>query len=244
MNLLAIGAAYGVLVAIFQWGWFADAVGIGRPGPIESFAPMMLFAILFGLSMDYEVFLLSRVRENYVKGDSNSEAIARGVAQTAKVITAAAAIMVAVFMSFALSEGRTIKLFGLGLATAIFLDATIVRLVLVPATMGLLGDLNWWFPRWLDRLLPKLQIEGSRDAGPVERPAPPAIETTEPAETSPSAPPSAPPSPAPPLVAASPVPAAAAVDARPPMRAAEPAARMPRRDYMNGGRRIGVDYMR
>jgi RND superfamily putative drug exporter len=161
MNLLAIGAAFGVLVAIFQWGWLAGPLGVGRPGPIESFAPMMLFAILFGLSMDYEVFLLSRVRENYVEGLSNREAVARGVGQTARVITAAAAIMVSVFLAFALSEGRTIKEFGLGLATAIFVDATIVRLVLVPATMGLLGDANWYFPRWLDRLLPRLQIEGA-----------------------------------------------------------------------------------
>jgi len=161
MNLLAIGAAFGVLVAIFQWGWLAGPLGVGRPGPIESFAPMMLFAILFGLSMDYEVFLLSRVRENYVEGLGNREAVARGVGQTARVITAAAAIMVSVFLAFALSEGRTIKEFGLGLATAIFVDATIVRLVLVPATMGLLGDANWYFPRWLDRLLPRLQVEGA-----------------------------------------------------------------------------------
>ena len=166
MNLLAIGAAYGVLVAIFQWGWFAGPLGIGREGPIESFVPMMLFAILFGLSMDYEVFLLSRIRENHVGGASNSEAVAQGVGQTARVITAAAAIMVSVFLAFGLSEGRIIKEFGLGLATAIFVDATIVRLVLVPATMGLIGEANWWFPRWLDRRLPPVHIDRIPTAAP------------------------------------------------------------------------------
>jgi RND superfamily putative drug exporter len=161
MNLLSIGAAYGVLVAIFQWGWLSGPLETGGAGPIESFLPMMLFAVLFGLSMDYEVFLLSRIRENYVGGMGNSQAVARGVTQTARVITAAAAIMVAVFLSFALSEGRIIKEFGVGLGVAIFLDATVVRLVLVPAVMELLGDANWWFPGWLDRLLPKVQIVGS-----------------------------------------------------------------------------------
>jgi len=163
MNLLSIGAAYGVLVAIFQWGWFSGFLGTGGAGPIESFLPMMLFAVLFGLSMDYEVFLLSRIRENYVRGMGNSISITQGVTQTARVITAAAAIMVAVFLSFALSEGRIIKEFGIGLGTAIFLDATIVRLVLVPAVMELLGDVNWWFPRWLDRALPSIQIEGAHE---------------------------------------------------------------------------------
>ena len=164
MNLLAIGAAYGVLVAVFQWGWLAGPLGVGNPGPIESFLPLLMFAILFGLSMDYEVFLLSRIRENYVRGETNSESVALGVGQTARVITAAAAIMIAVFLSFALAEGRVIKAFGLGLATAILIDATVVRLVLVPATMQLLGDANWWFPSWLDRLLPRVHIEGTRGA--------------------------------------------------------------------------------
>lgn len=163
MNLLSIGAAYGVLVAIFQWGWLSGFLGTGGEGPIESFLPMMLFAVLFGLSMDYEVFLLSRIRENYVHGMGNSLSITHGVTQTARVITAAAAIMVAVFLSFALSEGRIIKEFGIGLGVAIFLDATVVRLILVPAVMELLGDVNWWFPRWLDRLLPSVQIEGSHE---------------------------------------------------------------------------------
>lgn len=163
MNLLSIGAAYGVLVAIFQWGWLSGVLDTGGEGPIESFLPMMLFAVLFGLSMDYEVFLLSRIRENYVQGMDNSISITVGVTQTARVISAAAAIMVAVFLSFALSEGRIIKEFGVGLGTAILLDATVVRLVLVPAVMELLGDVNWWFPRWLDRLLPSVQIEGSHE---------------------------------------------------------------------------------
>jgi RND superfamily putative drug exporter len=169
MNLLSIGAAYGVIVAIFQWGWLSSVVGIGRPGPIEFWVPMMLFTILFGLSMDYEVFLLSRVREEYLLSGDNASAVADGLASTARVITAAAAIMVAVFMSFVLGDLRVLKLMGLGLATAIFMDATIVRMVLVPATMELLGRANWWIPGWLDRLLPKVSIEAPQ--APVRVPA-------------------------------------------------------------------------
>jgi RND superfamily putative drug exporter len=160
MNLLSICAAYGVLVAVFQWGWLGGLIGVGHAGPIESFLPMMLFAILFGLSMDYEVFLLSRIREEYVHGGNSSEAVANGLAVTARVISAAAAIMVTVFASFILGGERVIKEFGLGLGVAIFVDATIVRMILVPATMQLLGSWNWWFPRWLDRALPRLNIEG------------------------------------------------------------------------------------
>jgi RND superfamily putative drug exporter len=159
MNLLSIGAAYGVIVAIFQWGWLSDVVGIGRPGPIEFWAPMILFTILFGLSMDYEVFLLSRVREEYVRTNDNATAVADGLASTARVITAAAAIMIAVFMSFVLGDQRVLKLVGLGLATAVFVDATIVRMVLVPSTMELLGRANWWLPRWVDRVLPHVNVE-------------------------------------------------------------------------------------
>jgi RND superfamily putative drug exporter len=161
LNILSIGAAYGVLVAIFQWGWGADLIGI-KPGPIETFLPMMLFAILFGLSMDYEVFLISRIREEYVKTRDNSESVAHGLTVTARVITAAASIMVVVFLSFVLGPNRVIKEFGIGLASAIFVDATVVRLVLVPATMALLGDANWWLPRWLERRLPHLELEGAR----------------------------------------------------------------------------------
>jgi RND superfamily putative drug exporter len=159
MNLLSIGAAYGVIVAIFQWGWLSSVVGIGRPGPIEFWVPMLLFTVLFGLSMDYEVFLLSRVREEYLRTGDNANAVADGLASTARVITAAAAIMIAVFMSFVLGDLRVIKLMGLGLATAILVDATIVRMVLVPSTMELLGNANWWLPRWIDRMIPSISIE-------------------------------------------------------------------------------------
>ena len=160
MNLLSIGAAYGVIVAIFQWGWGMNLIGVDKAGPIESWAPMMLFAIVFGLSMDYEVFLLSRVREEYLRTGNNAEAVADGLTATARVITAAALIMVCVFAAFVLGYDRQLKLFGLGLALAVFIDATIVRMVLVPATMELLGDRNWWIPKWIDRKLPKIDVEG------------------------------------------------------------------------------------
>jgi RND superfamily putative drug exporter len=160
MNLISIGAAYGLVVAIFQWGWGKELVGLGKGGPIEPFVPMMMFAIVFGLSMDYEVFLLSRVKEEYDRTGDNRNAVADGLTATARVITAAAAIMVFVFGSFLLEHERTIKLMGVGLSSAVLLDATIVRMLLVPATMELLGDRNWWLPRWLDRLLPKIEVEG------------------------------------------------------------------------------------
>ncbi len=159
MNLLSIGAAYGVIVILFQWGWLSDLTDI-QPGPIEPWAPMMLFAIVFGLSMDYEVFLLSRIREEWHHSGDSRRSVADGLAATAKVITAAAAIMVVVFGSFLFENDRSLKLMGVGLATAIFLDATIVRMILVPATMELLGDKNWWLPRWLDRILPNIDVEG------------------------------------------------------------------------------------
>jgi RND superfamily putative drug exporter len=162
MNLLSIGAAYGVLVAVFQKGYGAGFFGVGT-GPIESFLPMMLFAILFGLSMDYEVFLLSRMKEEYERTHDNATAVADGLAATARVITAAALIMVVVFGSFVFGDERVIKEFGLGLAVAIFVDATVVRMLLVPATMELLGDANWWLPGWLDRILPNVHIEGEPD---------------------------------------------------------------------------------
>ncbi len=170
MNLLSIGAAYGVIVALFQWGWLSDLTDV-QPGPIESWIPMMLFAVVFGLSMDYEVFLLSRVREEWQRTGDSRTSVADGLAATAKVITAAAAIMVVVFGSFMLEFERTMKMMGTGLATAILLDATIVRLVLVPATMELLGERNWWLPRWLDRILPNLDIEGHAP-GDVDEPEP------------------------------------------------------------------------
>jgi RND superfamily putative drug exporter len=160
MNLISIGAAYGLVVAVFQWGWGKELIGIGKGGPIEPFVPMMMFAIVFGLSMDYEVFLLSRVKEEYDRTGDNRNAVADGLTSTARVITAAAAIMVFVFGSFLLESDRVIKLMGVGLASAVLLDATIVRMLLVPATMELLGDRNWWLPGWLDRLLPKIDVEG------------------------------------------------------------------------------------
>jgi RND superfamily putative drug exporter len=167
MNLLSVAATYGVLVAVFQWGWGAGLLGISRTGPIEPALPLMLFAILFGLSMDYEVFLLSRVREEYMRTRDNAASVAHGLASTARVIAAAAAIMVVVFGSFIFAGTRINAEFGLGLAVAILVDATIVRLVLVPATMELLGDWNWWFPTWLDRLLPTLNVEGAAAPEPT-----------------------------------------------------------------------------
>ncbi|MEU9083848.1 MMPL family transporter [Streptomyces sp. NPDC048357] len=155
LNLLSIGAAYGIMVAVFQWGWGGALIGLEATVPIVSFIPMFLFAILFGLSMDYEVFLLSRVREEYLRTGDNGTAIVEGVSGTARIITSAALIMVAVFLSFAVADDPSTKMFGLGLATAIFIDATVVRMVLVPATMTLLGRTNWWLPKWLDRMLPR-----------------------------------------------------------------------------------------
>jgi putative drug exporter of the RND superfamily len=181
MNLLSIGAAYGIIVAVFQWGWLQGLFGVEETVPIVSFMPMMLFAILFGLSMDYEVFLLSRVREEYLKRRDNDAAVIEGISATARVITSAALIMISVFAAFLLSDDVVVQMFGLGLATAVFVDATIIRLVLVPATMKLLGDWNWWLPKWLDRLLPRLDIDGDSglpepDYEPGRGPARPAPE--------------------------------------------------------------------
>ena len=160
LNLLSIGAAYGVMVMVFQWGWAGGLIGLESTVPIVSFIPMFMFAILFGLSMDYEVFLLSRVREEYVATRDNQTSIVNGIASTGRVITSAALIMISVFLAFVLGEDAATKMFGLGLATAIFVDATLVRMVLVPATMTLLGDANWWIPRTLDRRLPSLRHDG------------------------------------------------------------------------------------
>ena len=176
MNLLSIGASYGVIVAIFQNGWLKSLVGIGKEGPIEAWVPMMLFAIVFGLSMDYEVFLLSRIKEEYDRDHDNATAVSHGLAKTARLITAAAAIMICVFASFVLSDLRVLKLIGFGLAFAVFIDATVVRLVLVPATMELLGDRNWWFPKALE-WLPRIQVEGTAPiaVGVPEREPEPAL---------------------------------------------------------------------
>jgi RND superfamily putative drug exporter len=181
MNLLSIGAAYGVMVAVFQWGWLGSIVGV-TGGPIEAWAPMMLFAIVFGLSMDYEVFLLSAVKEEYDSTGDNAHAVSSGLAITARLITAAALIMVCVFGTFVLSDIRALKLIGLGLAVAVAIDASIVRIVLVPATMELLGKANWWLPRWLDRILPHLAVDGAetgRPSGPVPAPVPAGDEDAE-----------------------------------------------------------------
>src|SRR6266508_1146500 len=161
MNLLSIGAAYGVLALAAEGGRFGELVGIDTETPVPPFMPVMIFAILFGLSMDYEAFLLSRVREEYLRTGETHIAVANGLAKTARVITAAAAIMVAVFLAFLLSDEVFLKLLGVGMATAVFVDATLVRMVLVPAVMQLLGGANWWIPGWLDRLLPRLGEERS-----------------------------------------------------------------------------------
>jgi RND superfamily putative drug exporter len=158
MNLLSVGAAYGVIVAIFQWGWL-DFTGFHHLGHLNTINPSLILAITFGLSMDYEVFLLTRIRERYDLHGSNEQAVAEGIASSARIITSAAAIMVVVFGSFALTGVPTIKEVGVGLASAIAIDATITRLVLVPATMRLLGDWNWWLPGWLDRRLPQMAHE-------------------------------------------------------------------------------------
>jgi RND superfamily putative drug exporter len=159
MNLLAVGAAYGVLALAAEGGWFGQLIGIDSDTPVPPFMPVMMFAVLFGLSMDYEVFLLSRMREEYLGHGQTSRAVADGLAKTARVITAAAAIMVAVFLAFVVSDEIFLKLLGVGMATAIFLDATVVRMVLVPALMQLFGRANWWIPRWLDRRLPRFDVE-------------------------------------------------------------------------------------
>ena len=159
MNLLSVSAAYGVMTLVAGGGAVGELIGIDHEVPIAPFMPVMMFAILFGLSMDYEVFLISRIREEYLKDGDTRRAVADGLAKTARVITAAAAIMVVVFLAFVTSPEVFLKLFGIGLAAAIFLDATLVRMVLVPAVMQLLGARNWWIPNWLERLLPRIDME-------------------------------------------------------------------------------------
>jgi len=169
MNLLSVGAAYGVMVAVFQWGWAGSVIGIGETGPIDPWIPVALFVILFGLSMDYEVFLLSRIREEWLRTGENSSAVADGLALTGRIITAAAAIMFCVFASFVIKDPlHILKVFGLGLATAVLVDATVVRMVLVPSIMEVLGPVNWWLPAWMNRSLPTIGIE----VLPTPEPAP------------------------------------------------------------------------
>jgi len=165
MNLLSVSAAYGVMTLAAKGGGLSSLIGIDHEVPVAPFMPVMMFAILFGLSMDYEVFLISRIREEYLKDGDTRRAVADGLAKTARVITAAAAIMVVVFLAFVAAPDVFLKLFGIGLASAIFLDATIVRMVLVPAVMQLLGPRNWWIPDWLERALPRLDVERVAPAG-------------------------------------------------------------------------------
>jgi len=167
MNMLSISAAYGVIVAVFEWGWAKGLFGLHATAPINPFVPMIMFAILFGLSMDYEVFLLSRVREAFLRSGDSHGSVVDGLAATARVITSAALIMISVFLAFVPSQNVTIKMFGLGLASAVLIDATLVRMVLVPATMSLLGRANWWLPSWLARILPRMDLEGTDVATPV-----------------------------------------------------------------------------
>jgi RND superfamily putative drug exporter len=159
MNLLAAGASFGVVVAFFQWGWGSEALGLGKAGPVEAFLPVMMLAILFGLSMDYQVFLVSRMHEEWVHTRDNTYSVTVGQAATGRVITAAATIMIAVFLAFMFGGQRTIAEFGLGLASAVFIDAFVLRTVLVPALMHLFGSANWWLPRAIDSWLPHLAVE-------------------------------------------------------------------------------------
>jgi putative drug exporter of the RND superfamily len=178
MNLLSIGAAYGVLTAIFQWGWLHGLIGLDSAVPIVSYVPLFMFAVLFGLSMDYEVFLVSQIKEHVDEGQDATSSVVSGLVTSAVVITAAATIMVFVFGSFVLNGDPTVKQFGIGLAVAVILDATVVRCLLVPARMVKLGMVSWYLPRWLGRLLPRINVEG---AGYFDAPA--AGEQTEPGVT-------------------------------------------------------------
>ena len=177
LNLLSIGAAYGVIVAIFQWGWGGSLFGVSEKVPIESYVPVLMFAIVFGLSMDYEVFLLSRIKEAWDSREDNTLAVADGLSRTARVITCAALIMASVFISFTLSSNVVVKMLAVGLSVSVLVDATIVRLILVPASMTLFGRANWWLPAWLDRVLPHIDAEGTQ---PPPLPAAAAPEPTGP----------------------------------------------------------------
>ena len=174
LNLLSLGAAYGVVALVLQGGWAGQLIGIDTETPLPAFIPVLMFAVLFGLSMDYEVFLLTRIREHWLRTGDNSASVAGGLAATARVVTAAAAIMIAVFAAFIPSPQVFLKVIGVGMAAAILIDATVVRMLLVPAVMQILGRANWWLPAWLDRILPRVRIEGADDheGGVQEPPAP------------------------------------------------------------------------
>ncbi|MFG2281508.1 MMPL family transporter [Streptomyces asoensis] len=173
LNVLSITASYGVVVAVFQWGWGGPALGVNGDVPIESYVPMMMFAIIFGLSMDYEIFLLSRVHEAWLRTGDAKDSVAHALEITARVITCAALIMVSVFAAFIISDNIVVKMLGLGLAVSVLIDATVVRLLMVPAVMTLLGEKAWWTPRWLDRILPHIDAEGDAEtlSGPPDGPA-------------------------------------------------------------------------
>jgi putative drug exporter of the RND superfamily len=160
--LISIVASIGVVVAVFQWGWGANLIGVSETLPMIAFLPVLMFAILFGLSMDYEVFILSRIREEHTKGLSNTDAVNQGLSATARIITAAALIMISVFSAFILTDDPTTKMFGLGLAVAVLLDATVVRMIMVPAAMVLMREGCWWLPKWMDRIIPDVDIEGAK----------------------------------------------------------------------------------
>jgi RND superfamily putative drug exporter len=175
MNILSIGAAFGIVVAVFQWGYAGSIIGINQTGPVEAFLPVMLFAILFGLSMDYQVFLVTRIHEEYIKSGDNKVAVRNGLAATGKTITAAALIMILVFGSFVFGGERVIKEFGIGLAAGILVDAVLIRMCVVPSIMMMLGKANWWFPKRLDRILPDLSVD-VEDLAATAAPTPPAEE--------------------------------------------------------------------
>jgi len=177
MNILSIGAAYGVLVAVFQWGWLRQLIGLQETVPIAPIVPVMMFAILFGLSMDYEVFLLSRMREEWERTGDHRLAVVNGLARTARVITAAALIMITVFGAFVLNPNAIVKMMGFGMAVAVLVDATVVRMLLVPSVMELFGRRAWWLPGWLDRIVPHLNVDAELPASPATGPAEPARNT-------------------------------------------------------------------
>jgi len=171
LNLLSIGAAYGVIVAVFEWGWLKNLIGVQTTLPIPAYVPMLVFAIVFGLSMDYEVFLLSRIHEAWITTGDPHRAVAIGIGSTARVITTAASIMIVVFASFVLTTDPTVKMLAVGMAFAVLIDATLVRMILVPSVMTLLGRRAWWMPRWLEPVVPHLTLEGSTAAAPDQEPA-------------------------------------------------------------------------
>ncbi|MCC9709825.1 MMPL family transporter [Streptomyces sp. MNU76] len=179
MNVAAVAAAFGVVVAVFQWGWGSELLGLGRAGPIEPFLPVIMVSVLFGLSMDYQVFLVSRMYEEWLETGDNRRAVRVGLAETSRVINSAAVIMISVFLAFVLSGDRVIAMFGIALAAAVALDAFVLRTLLVPALMHLLGGANWWLPRWLDRRMPRISIEPPETRAAHERLADVVVEDVE-----------------------------------------------------------------